>query len=171
MLDAFADGAAETGIEVGALLIVNTDHGVDAAREPAQLALQYAGRGVTAFGTAGFDESAGLHRFAGWAAAAHDAGLRVVCHAGQTAGPESVRDALDHMAPDRIAHGVRVAVNGTIATGMSEASRDRIVDGRDRPGWRPPDEGPTAAISWVDLVTQVLDIENVGDQIADRDAE
>ena len=72
MLDAFADGAAETGIEVGALLIVNTDHGVDAAREPAQLALQYAGRGVTAFGTAGFDEPAGLHRFAGWAAAAHD---------------------------------------------------------------------------------------------------
>jgi adenosine deaminase len=36
-----------------------------------------------------------------------DAGLGIEIHAGEFAGPESVRDALEHGEPERIGHGVR----------------------------------------------------------------
>lgn len=38
---------------------------------------------------------------------AREAGLRSSAHAGEAAGPESVRDALDVLGVDRIGHGVR----------------------------------------------------------------
>lgn len=38
---------------------------------------------------------------------AHRADLRCVAHAGETAGPESVRAAIDLLGADRIGHGVR----------------------------------------------------------------
>lgn len=38
----------------------------------------------------------------------HDAGLGIEIHAGEWAGPESVRDALEHGRPDRIGHGVAI---------------------------------------------------------------
>ena len=109
VLEAFAEAQASTGVEVGALFTVNTDQGTDGAAEAARLAARFAGRGVVAFGTAGFVEPAGLARFTGPVAQARAAGLRIVCHAGQTGGPESVRDALEHLRPDRIAHGVQAA--------------------------------------------------------------
>lgn len=40
-------------------------------------------------------------------ASARDAGLGVEIHAGEMAGPESVRDALEHGAPERLGHAVR----------------------------------------------------------------
>jgi adenosine deaminase len=109
ILDAFADGQRTTGVEVGALFTINTDGGTEGAPEAARLAARYAGRGVVGFGTAGFVEPAGLARFVGPVARARAAGLRIVCHAGQTGGPASVRDALDNLHPDRIAHGINAA--------------------------------------------------------------
>jgi adenosine deaminase len=106
---AFAEAQAATGVEVGALFTINTDGGTEGADEAARLAARFAGRGVVGFGTAGFIEPAGLARFAGPVARARSAGLSIVCHAGQTGGPESVRDALDNLRPDRIAHGVQSA--------------------------------------------------------------
>jgi adenosine deaminase len=39
--------------------------------------------------------------------AAREAGLGLTAHAGEWGGPESVRDALDHLRVTRIGHGVR----------------------------------------------------------------
>ncbi len=39
---------------------------------------------------------------------AHEAGLRRTVHAGEAAGPASVREALDELFAERIGHGVRV---------------------------------------------------------------
>jgi adenosine deaminase len=114
MLEAFADAQASTGVEIGALVTVNTDAGPDGAEEAARMAARYAGSGVVAFGTAGFVEPAGLARFVRPVAVARAAGLRIVCHAGQTGGPESVRDALNTLHPDRIAHGVQAAQDPTL---------------------------------------------------------
>ena len=51
-----------------------------------------------------------MHRvtdFAGAFDIARDAGLGITIHAGEMAGAFSVRDALDHVRPSRISHGVR----------------------------------------------------------------
>src|SRR5690349_164444 len=42
---------------------------------------------------------------------AREAGLGITVHAGELAGWESVRDALDHIRPARIGHGVRAIEN------------------------------------------------------------
>jgi adenosine deaminase len=109
MCAAFTSAAIDRDVEVGALVTVNTDGGPEGASEMAHLAASHAGRGVVAFGTAGFVEPAGLARFAEPVAIARAAGLDVVCHAGQTGGPASVIDALDNLHPDRIAHGIHAA--------------------------------------------------------------
>jgi adenosine deaminase len=41
---------------------------------------------------------------------AHRRGLRVVVHAGELSGAESVRTAVNHLGADRVCHGVRVLV-------------------------------------------------------------
>jgi adenosine deaminase len=107
VLDAFAQAGARHGVEVGALLTVNTDQDEPIAADLAAVADEFAGSGVTAFGTAGFEEPSGLHRFADHAARARAAGLPVVAHAGQTGGWECVAEALDVLGATRIAHGVR----------------------------------------------------------------
>jgi adenosine deaminase len=51
-------------------------------------------------------------RFADYAdvyAACRRAGLGLTVHAGETGGPDEVRDALEQLEPDRIGHGVRAA--------------------------------------------------------------
>lgn len=107
VLQAFAAAGRRHGVEVGALVTVNTDQDEPVAADLAALAAEFAGAGVTAFGTAGFVEPSGLERFAACAATARAAGLPVVAHAGQTGGWECVAEALDVLGATRISHGVR----------------------------------------------------------------
>ena len=77
------------------------------AEEIARFAADRADRGVVAIGIAG-DEAIGSFAPFQWACKiAHEAGLLVVPHAGESVGAESVRDALDLLRPHLIAHGVR----------------------------------------------------------------
>jgi adenosine deaminase len=120
MLEAFAEAAVDTGIEVGAMLSINTDSDVDIAPALAELAVELAGRGVTALGTAGFVEPGDLARFAPQARAARAAGLSVVSHAGQTGGPGSVEEALDELGAVRISHGIRSVESVSLLERMAE---------------------------------------------------
>ena len=62
-------------------------------------------------------------RFADYAEiyrAGRRAGLGLTVHAGETGGPEEVRDALEQLAPDRIGHGVRAADDSAVLDMLSE---------------------------------------------------
>jgi adenosine deaminase len=107
MLRAFAESSRDAGIEVGALLTINTDENLDIAEDLARVAAAHAGHGVTALGTAGFEEPANLARFRRSADIARAAGLPIVSHAGQTGGPDSIEDALDQLGATRLSHGFR----------------------------------------------------------------
>ncbi|PZF60760.1 adenosine deaminase [Curtobacterium sp. MCBD17_013] len=119
VLAAFAEAAADaaaagTPVEVGADLTLNTDADADLADELGALAARFAGSGVTALGTACFDEDGDLAPFVGAARAARAAGLPVVSHAGQTGGPDRVTAVLDVLGASRISHGFRAVEDARV---------------------------------------------------------
>lgn len=72
-----------------------------------RLAVEAMGEGVVALGLAGPEAGNPPEPFAPYFERARAAGLHSYPHAGEHAGPESVRGALDVLAAERIAHGVR----------------------------------------------------------------
>ncbi len=69
----------------------------------------YAGRGLAGIGVGGDEASVPARDFARAFRRARDLGLRTTIHAGEAAGPDSVREALHALRPDRIGHGFRAA--------------------------------------------------------------
>ena len=106
LTDAATEASQVHGIGVG--LVVAADRVRDAADPTTivELGARWSGRGVVGFGLAG-DEAHPCAPFAPAAATAREAGLLVVPHAGELAGPDSIREVLEHLRPDRIMHGIR----------------------------------------------------------------
>jgi adenosine deaminase len=93
------------GIETGVIL----DHSRRRPYEWAELTVALAAEhpSVVGFGVAG-DETVGLASYAPLIARAADAGVRLVHHAGETAGAANVREAVELGRAVRIGHGIRV---------------------------------------------------------------
>jgi adenosine deaminase len=70
-------------------------------------ALEMKDRGVVALGLSGFEESHSNDPFVEHFRVAAAAGLRRVAHAGEHAGPDSVRSVRELVGAERIGHGVR----------------------------------------------------------------
>ena len=79
--------------------------GADHVLTVAKLAAKYAGDGAISFGIGGDEHRGPAHLFGEAYRYAGDAGLRLTCHAGETAGPQSIVDALA-IGAERIGHGV-----------------------------------------------------------------
>ena len=62
---------------------------------------------VTGFGMGGDERMYSQKAFEHAFTIAHEAGLSCTTHAGEFGGPQSVKDALDHLPVQRIGHGVR----------------------------------------------------------------
>lgn len=107
VLDLLAASSAAHGVAVGMML--TADRTVDPADavEQAKLAVRYADRGIVAFGLANDEARWPPEPFADAFAITRAAGLLSTPHAGELAGPESVRGALDALGADRVQHGVR----------------------------------------------------------------
>jgi adenosine deaminase len=106
VLEGLALGRAEHGLECRVLLDHSRRRPVERAAASLRLAERYAPE-VAGIGLAG-DEDHPVEPFAGVFAAARDAGLHVVHHAGETAGPASIRAAIGPGRAERIGHGIRV---------------------------------------------------------------
>lgn len=96
-----------TGVGIG--LVVAADRTLDPtiATPLAELAVSRAGRGVTTFGLANDETGHPPEPFADAFRIARDGGLIAAPHAGELAGPESVRAAVDVLGADRLGHGIR----------------------------------------------------------------
>ena len=75
---------------------------------------------IVAIGFAGPEAEFPAEPFAELFAEARRRGLRSVPHAGEDAGPESVRAALDSLDADRIQHGVRVVEDPALLAEIAE---------------------------------------------------
>ena len=110
-LDAMIAGAdaarAAHGIEARFIPTAIRHFGAGRAEAAARLAAATAGRMVTGFGMGGEERFGRPADFARAFAIAGEAGLGLTVHAGEVAGAESVRDALDALPVTRIGHGVR----------------------------------------------------------------
>lgn len=105
--EAFRAATAATGVEVGYLFGLGRTQTAEDAERAARFAAERADRRVVALGLAGDEQVGSLRTFRRAFEIAREAGLLVVPHAGESVGPASVREALELLKPDRIAHGVR----------------------------------------------------------------
>jgi aminodeoxyfutalosine deaminase len=107
----FCDGAAEArerhGVEVRLTPDIPRQLGLEAAMETARYAVKYRERGVVGLGLGGPEAQYPPEPFERAFRSAKEGGLGSVPHAGEAAGPESVRGAIDTLQADRIRHGVR----------------------------------------------------------------
>lgn len=107
----FTDGVQAAREEVGVEIRLTPDitRGVDldVAIATAEHAVRYKERGIVALGLGGLEAQFPPEPYAPAFAIARAGGLGSVPHAGEVAGPASIRGALDTLAPDRIRHGVR----------------------------------------------------------------
>lgn len=107
VFDGIERASDETGIEVRSILIVERQRPVEKGREILRLAEKYAHRGVVGLDLANDEFNYPPGPFAPIFKAAKKAGLGVTIHAGEAAGPENVRTALEDLHADRIGHGIR----------------------------------------------------------------
>ena len=80
--------------------------GADAAMEVARWSAKLQKAGVVAFGMGGDELSLPTANFRPAFDFARNEGLRLVCHAGETGGPENVREAFELLGAERIGHGI-----------------------------------------------------------------
>lgn len=106
VLDGLARAQVEFGIRSGIIVCALRDRFVDASVAQAELAERYLGRGVVGFDLAGGEAGnpAKQHLAAFYHARNHLLNLTV--HAGESWGPESIRQALFFCGAHRIGHGV-----------------------------------------------------------------
>ncbi len=110
----------ETGIEMRGIITPVRHFGPDQARRTAACAQETAGDFITGFGMGG-DENAGKPAdFAYAFDMAREAGLRLTTHAGEFAGPESVRASLRDLRVERIGHGVRAIEDPALVAELAD---------------------------------------------------
>ena len=106
VLDGLERARRETGIRTGIIVCALRDRFVEASVAQAELAERFLGRGVVGFDLAGGEAGnpAKQHLNAFYHARNHLLNLTV--HAGESWGPESIRQALFFCGAHRIGHGV-----------------------------------------------------------------
>jgi adenosine deaminase len=100
------DRAAAAGVETRLILDVVRQWGAPHAAEVLELQAKRPLRRAVAFGLAADETSVPAAVFGPFYEEARRMGLRTTVHAGEWGGPDSVWEALDLLAPDRIAHGI-----------------------------------------------------------------
>lgn len=109
----YCDGAEQAAEQHGVQVRLTPDIPRGCPLETAELtarsAVSYRYRGVVGLGLGGPEAEYPPEPYARAFAIARDGGLGSVPHAGEAAGPASIRGALDSLGADRIRHGIRAA--------------------------------------------------------------
>jgi adenosine deaminase len=110
----------DMGITLRGIVTCIRHFGPEKARQTALCAAETAGDWLVGFGIAG-DEKVGKPGDFAWSFdLAREAGLRLTAHAGEWGGPDSIRDALADLRPERIGHGVRAIEDLALVDELAE---------------------------------------------------
>jgi aminodeoxyfutalosine deaminase len=126
----YCDGAQEArerhGVQVRLTPDIPRGLPLEAARLTAEYAVAYADRGIVGLGLGGLEAEFPPEPFAPAFALARDGGLPAVPHAGEAAGPASIRGALDVLHAVRIRHGIRAVEDPALVAEL--ADRGIVLD-------------------------------------------
>ncbi len=124
----FCDGAVEArelhGVEVRLTPDIIRGFTLDEAMETVRYAAKYRERGVLGVGLGGMEAEYPPEPYEPAFALARDLGLASVPHAGEVAGPSSIRGALENLGADRLRHGIRATEDPGL---LREIAARRIV--------------------------------------------
>ena len=125
----YCDGAAEArelhGVDVRLTPDIPRVYSSEEAESVARFAVAYRDRGVVGLGLAGV-ETGSPEPFARAFVLAHEGGVGSVPHAGEMAGPDSVRDSLDVLHADRVRHGIHAVEDPGLLREL--AGRGTVLD-------------------------------------------
>jgi aminodeoxyfutalosine deaminase len=123
----YCDGAEEArerhGVEIRLTPDIYRGLSLEGAEELVRVAARFRDRGVVAVGLGGLEADFPPEPYAPAFELARAEGLASVPHAGEVAGPESIRGALDALSADRIRHGIRAVEHPALV----EELRDREI--------------------------------------------
>lgn len=124
----FCDGAVEAkerfGVDVRLTPDIPRILGLDAAIMTAEYAVKYRDRGVVGLGLGGPEAAFPPEPFERAFLLAKEGGLGSVPHAGEAAGPASIRGAIEVLKADRLRHGIRAVEDPVL---MEELVAQSIV--------------------------------------------
>ena len=119
-LGAMTEAAHASPVELRFIATCIRHFGPDKAKAAALCAAETAGGALVGWGMGGA-ETVGRAGDYAWAFdCAREAGLRITSHAGEWGGPDSVRETLDALRPERIGHGVRSIEDPALVERLAE---------------------------------------------------
>jgi aminodeoxyfutalosine deaminase len=126
----YCDGAEEArelhGLEVRLTPDIIRGFTLDEAMQTVHYAAKYRDRGVVGVGLGGMEAEHPPEPYEPAFTLARDLGLASVPHAGEVAGPASVRGALEALGADRLRHGIRSVEDSGLVREI--ASRRIVLD-------------------------------------------
>lgn len=121
--EAMGEGERRHGVKLRLIPDIVRNVGVEAADRTLEWALAARNRGVVALGLSGFESRCKNDPYREHFETAAREGLHRVAHAGEHAGPESIRSVLELCGAERIGHGVRAVEDPSLV----EELRDRQI--------------------------------------------
>ena len=130
IFNGYCDGAQQAkelhGVEVALTPDIVRGFPLDEAEQVVRHAARYRDRGIVGVGLGGLEADFPPEPYEPAFALARSEGLASVPHAGEVAGAESVRGALDALGADRIRHGVRSVEDAGLVREL--AGRQLVLD-------------------------------------------
>lgn len=105
--EALEEARARLPVQAKLIGIISRHYGPEIGKIELEAAIRFRDRGIVALDLAGDEAHFPGELFVRHFARAREAGLHVIAHAGEAAGPESVRQAVLELEAERIGHGIR----------------------------------------------------------------
>ncbi len=119
VVEGVAEGAQTTGVQVQLIGILSRTYGTEIAKNELAALLTRREK-IVALDLAGDEAKFPPHLFIEHFQRGRDAGWHVTIHAGESAGPESVWDAVRLLGAERIGHGVRAMEDAALVDFLLE---------------------------------------------------
>jgi adenosine deaminase len=119
VLEGLRQGSEATGVGTGLIICALREQAAGASMMLAELAAAYRGRGVVAFDLAGDESKPAEPHFPAFEHVGA-AGLARIAHAGEAAGPENIREAIEKLGAERIGHGTKLLGDPSLLNEVAE---------------------------------------------------